>query len=370
MPPLLSFLPFSDHSPLTPVSIHCNVIASPVDFLKALVTSPFVLICLEHFFERWVYAIINAPIEATIIRPTNPDLISPEHGDKERTTAILGLRKKSPKFVQNGIAALFEFLGWSDGKIHTLPQSGSMATRADDHLDRDSVAINGRQIQSINPLGIDGPAIQGNEPTETVSIPMGSLNDVRPSSPFDSPPLSPTTSQASHNDGDPRIRITTRGNLVEMEVRLPPHVLSSHTEVAGSGPPTPIQRDIASPNPMRSPDMMPYHRVTQLSSEPSSMLGAICKAQIVSLASLPLKLVALRLVASHYLAGQQGAYSSRSVSDVFTIPSQLGWKSTGALISRLALCSMLELTIDLGLWGCQYLTVSWLGTRAFDWGTL
>lgn len=341
-----------------------------MDFLKAFVTSPFVLVCLEHFFERWVYAIINAPVEATIIRPTNPDLISPEHGERERTTAILGLRKKSPKFVQNGIAALFGFIGWSDSDISTSPQSGSMAVRADNLSSGDGVAVNGNQIQNINRLSIDAPAMPGTEATETVTVPISSVSEVRPFSPFGSPPLSPTTSQASHNDGDPRIRITTRGNLVEMEVRLPPHVLSSHTEVAGSGPPTPIQRDIASPSSMRFPGTMPYHRVTQLSSEPSSMLGAICKSQIVGIVSLPLKLVTLRLVASHYLAGQHGSCASRGVYDVFSIPSQLDWKHTGALMSRLALCSMLELAIDLGLWGCQYLTVSWLGVRAFDWGTL
>lgn len=99
------------------------------------------------------------------------------------------------------------------------------------------------------------------------------------------------------------------------------------------------------------------------------MLGSICKSQIVSLLCLPLRLVTLRLVASHYLAGHPEAAGSRRVHGVF-MPGEVDWASAGTLLSRLALCETLDLAINLSLWGCQYCTVLWMGTRVFDWGAL
>lgn len=351
------------------------MLASPTDLVKVVLTSPFVLVCVEHLFERWVYAIINAPIESTIIRPRNPDMISPEEGNKERTTAILGLRKNPPRFVRDTIVGFLRIIGWADADSSLDSQSVTNASYTQNLHHSDTTDVDGRQISNLNILqppvtlqhSLVGP---GTEPTETVTIPISSVSDVVPSSPPQSPPLSPTASQTSYNDGDPRIRITTRGDLVEMEVRLPPHVLSSHTEIAGSGPSTPVPRDLASPTPIRSPGLLLYHRVTQLSSEPSSMLGSICKAQIVSLVSLPLKLITLRLVASHYLGTRQELAGPRGVIGMFAWPKELDWTSSGALVSRLALCGTLELAIDLAIWSCQYCAVSWLGTRVFDWGTL
>jgi hypothetical protein len=374
LPSLKSFLPFSGQSPLLPISVHYSALASPSEFLLAFATSPFVFVCLEHYFERWVYAIVSTPIEATIIRPNNPDMISPEEGNRSRTAAILGLRKHSPEIVRNTIAKFLSFIGWGDPDF-VESRSFPIPSQAHDFQNSHATDVAGRRASNINIFPVPGvlqnsSAEPGIEVTETITVPISSLSEVAPFSPPPSPPLSPTASQTSHNDGDPRIRITTRGDLVEMEVRLPPHVLSSHTEVAGSGPPTPVPRDIASPTPLRSPGMLPYHRVTQLSTEPSLMIGSVCKAQIVSLVSLPLKLVTLRLVASHYLAGRQESAGSRGVLGALVLPSEVDWKSIGALVSRLALCGTLELAIDLTLWGCQYWTVQWLGTRVFGWGTL
>ncbi|KAF2441106.1 hypothetical protein P171DRAFT_499068 [Karstenula rhodostoma CBS 690.94] len=374
LPPLKSFIPFSGQSPLLPFSVSYNALATPTGFALSFLTSPFVVVCLEHLFERWVYAIINAPIETTILRPNNPDMISPEEGNRERTTSILGLRKQSPKIVRNTIAKFLSFIGWGDADS-TASRSFSIPSQAHDLQNNNTTEVGGRRVNNVSRLQIPGvlqssliePETEG---TETITVPISSLSELVSFSPQPSPPLSPTASQTSYNDGDPRIRITTRGDLVEMEVRLPPQVLSSHTEIAGSGPPTPVLRDIASPTLIRTPGVLPYHRVTQLSSEPSSMIGSICKAQIVSLVSLPLKLVTLRLVASHYLAGRQDFAGSRSVLGAFVLPSDVDWKSTGALVSRLALCGTLELAIDLTVWGCQYWTVLWLGTQVFDWGTL
>ncbi|KAK7184096.1 hypothetical protein DPSP01_001264 [Paraphaeosphaeria sporulosa] len=373
LPPLRSFLPFSRQSPLLPFSVNYSALASPMEFLLAFATSPFVFVCLEHLLECWVYAIINAPIQATILRPSNPDMISSEEGNRERTTSILGLRKQSPIIVGDTIARFIRFIGWGNVDV-TASQSISISSQAHGLQNSNAIEVGGRRASNVSRLQVPG-MLQGRlmetpEGPGTNTVPMSDLNEVLPFSPFPSPPLSPTASQTSHNDSDPRIRITTRGDLVEMEVRLPPQVISSHTEIAGSGPSTPVPRDIASPTPTRSPGLSPYHRVTQLSSEPSAMIGSICKAQIVSLVSLPLKLVTLRLVASHYLTSREEFAGSRSVLGAFVLPSEVNWKSTGVLLSRVALCGTLELAIDLSLWGCQYWTVLWLGTRVFDWGTL
>ena len=375
IPPLKSFVPLSGSSPLLPVSSHYSALASSADFFKALATSPFVWVCLGHFFERWVEAIIHAPIETTVIRPTNPDIISPDQGDKERAIAILGLRKKSPRFVRDGIVWLLEFMGWGDATQSKRLRSNSVGSRTHDHQESNGIEAGERHARNINSFDIpsvsrNALAVSETNVPGTITVPLSSLSEVLPDSQPASPILSPTTSQASHNDGDPRIRITTRGDLVEMEVRLPPHVLSTHTEVAASGPPTPVQRDIASPLPVRSSGMLPYHRVTQLSTEPSSMIATIVKAQVVSLVTLPLKTVVLRLVASHYLVGRQEHATSRSFYSAIALPREFDLSSFGALLSRLALCNMFELAIDLGLWGCQYLTVSYLGISTFGWGTL
>lgn len=322
---------------------------------------------------------MDATIETTIIRPTNPDMMSPDEGNKERTMAILGLRQKSPKWVQNGIAQLLGFVGWGYADVGVDARSSSLESHGcglPGQVYRGEWIEVG-EIDAHNTDNLETPSVARNvlvsleaEAAETVVVPISSLSEVVPFSPSGSPPLSPTVSEASHNDGDPRIRITTRGDLVEMEVRLPPHVLSSHTEVAGSGPPSPIQRDIGWPSPVRRPGMAPYHRVTQLSSEPSSMLGSVCKAQMVSLITLPVKLVTVRLVASHFVGGQPGHGGCWREYGGVGFPQRLDWGSIGALVSRLALCGMFELAIDLGLWGCQYWTVAWLGTRAFEWGSL
>ncbi|KAF9730549.1 hypothetical protein PMIN06_006580 [Paraphaeosphaeria minitans] len=373
LPPLKSFLPFSGQSPLLPFSVNHNPLASPTGFLLALATSPFVFVCLEHLLERWLYAIINAPIQATILRPDNPDMISPGEGNRERTTSILGLRKQSPNFVKNTIAKVIRFIGWGNADV-TASQPSLTSSQAHSLPNSDAIEVRGRRVSNVSRLQVpgmlQGRSIETREGPETVILPMSSLSEVLPFSPFPSPPLSPIVSQTSHNDSDPSIRITTRGDLVEMEVRLPPQVISSHTELAGTGRSTPVPRDVASPTPARSPGLSPYHRVTQLSSEPSSMIGSICKAQVVSLVSLPLKLVTLRLVASHYLASREEFAGSRVVLGAFVLPSEVDWKSIGALLSRLTLCGTLELAIDLSLWGCQYWTVMWLGTRLFDWGAL
>jgi len=355
---------------LLPFSTHYDASVSTFHLLKAALTSPFVFICIEHIYERWVYSAINEAIETAIIQPTNPDIPSPDDGTKARKTAILGLRIRSPPLVRDVINTLLTFLGWRESNNDPLKDATQeQATRWQGD---GTTGVDHAQVIDLARLELPLAHREAHVHQEGagVVIPVAPLSNVLPpparSSP---PPPSPTASQTSRDDNDPRIRITSREGIVEMEVRLPPLVLSSHTELAGSGTSTP-RHDAEASIPGRPLGTQPYHRVTQLSAEPAHMIGAIVKAQIVSWATLPLKLVTLRLVASHFITGRHGYVGPRRVHEPFPAMGDLTWSSIGVQVSRIALCGALELAIDLGLWGAQYLTVAYTGASSFGWGTL
>lgn len=365
----MSCIPFSSSSPLLPISAYHEAIASPAGLFKAILTSPFVIMCAHHFFERWLYSVINEPIETMIIHPTNPDIPSPAwDNSKNRTTTILGYHRRSPKFIRNALHRLLTFIGWAESTSTQDTQSLPITHEA--HEQHDQVSFQSGSAHVSNLSRPDVPRDSHEEPGDLTNEPNSTLSEVPRASAPASAPMSPTISQASHNDNDPRIRITTRGNLVEMEVRLPPHVISSQTELADSGPSTPGQDDVVSATPTQKAGVAPHHRVTQLSLEPAQMIGAICKTQIVGWVSLPLKMVTLRLVASHYLASRPDHAIPVGAFRTLLVPGDLTWSSLGVHLSRLALCGMTELAIDFVLWGIQYWTVTWFGTRAFDWGAL
>jgi hypothetical protein len=363
LPPAKSFIPFSVSSPLLPFSLHHDASSSILCFFKAALTSPFVFVCVEHLCERWVYSAVNEAIETAIIQPTNPDMPMADDGTKARKDAILGLRIRSPPTVRRAINNLLTFVGWREPD-HALPKRPTRSA---------TVTINNNQVTDLARLDIplahqeaQAPIALGDD--DEVIIPVASLTEVLSRPTLSSHPPSPIASQTSPEDSDPTIRITRREGIVEMEVRLPPHVLSSHTELAGSGTSTP-RRDLEATTPGRTPGTQPYHRVTQLSVEPAGMIGAVVKAQLVGWMTLPLKLLTLRLVASHYLAGHHGHVGSRRVVDPFSAMGDVSWPSVGTQVSRIALCGALELAIDLSLWGAQYLTVAYTGS-SFGWGAL
>ncbi|KAF2683534.1 hypothetical protein K458DRAFT_390149 [Lentithecium fluviatile CBS 122367] len=377
LPPAKTFVPFSAYSPLLPFSLYYDASASILHFTKAALTSPFVLVCLEHLYERWVYSAVNEAIETAVIQPTNPDIPSPDDGSKARKTAILGLRKRSPQLARMAIGKLLAFVGWgeTDAKPHEVNQRPTtQSLQRQDFGEGQTIEVGNNQVTNLNRLGVpfanqDAPVAPESRENADVAIPTISLSDaLLPATPPSLPP-SPTASQTSRDENDPRIRITSREGIVEMEVRLPPHILSSRSELAQSGPIT-SHRDIDPSTPGRTVEMLPFHRVTQLSTEPAQMIGAIVKAQLVSWVTLPLKIVTLRLIASHYLAGRHGYVGSRRVLQPFPTTSDLDWPSIGVQVSRIALCGALELVIDLCLWGVQYLAVAYTGANTFSWGTL
>ncbi|KAF2788381.1 hypothetical protein K505DRAFT_255683 [Melanomma pulvis-pyrius CBS 109.77] len=374
-----AFIPFSKWSPIkpfllypvvsatTPTSVMGKFMVGLKAGIMAPLTSPLVFLVLEHFLEQWIYAAIQEATDTTIIHPNNPDLMPPDDGIKYRAAAMVGPRKKSPSVIRNTINNILVAIGWG-----TVPSSEATDGQPSQAIPTTGVEVpqnlevGGRQVTNINRLqlplahpssssDVNGLIVPFNLSGEVVSLPT---------------PPSPTASEASQDDSDPRIRITSREGIVEMEVRLPPHVLATHADISGTTPGSPNQRNIASPIPVGNAETQTYHRVTQLSTEPSQMIGAIFKSQIVGWATMPLRLVTLRLVAGHFVASNPGHIALRHV--LAPLPSVHDWslRSVGLLLSRVALCGAVEVAIDLGLWGIQWMVVQWMGKSFFGWGTL
>lgn len=363
LPPWSSLNPFSSSSPLRPFSLYYNASGSITDCIKAALTSPVVLLCVGHSIERWVYACVYEAVEASIIRPDKPDIPSRDVNGKDRALTVLGLRRESPPLIRNAIHKVLELLGWASP---LAPNS----TERNGPNDYQAIDVGGTQVTNATPLDLPVVQMENESATEpldadVITIPIDAIEDLMLST---TPPGSATG--LDQNENDPRIRITSREGIVEMEVRLPSRIVSTHTELAeaigsqrGHGAAGPLDQGLSSGG-------NPYHRVTQLSCEPAQMISAMVRAQLVGLAMLPIRMVTLRMIALHYLAGQ-GRYtgSQRAVSAV-GFPSSFSWQGVGVQLSRVALCGALEVTIDLGLWGLQYLAITKFGQSLFGWGAL
>jgi hypothetical protein len=379
-----SFIPFSSWSPIRPLSLQHGVSrATVVDIFNATMTSPLVFVLAGHFVERWVYAVIFEAIETTVIHPNNPDLSSPDDGVKNKASVILGLRQKSPQFIRNTINDFLVAIGWGDplqaGETEEHRRESGTSV---EHDVIESIEVGDNEITNITRLEI--PVVDSTVPLDTANananmaeapvpepepvpvyrVPMADDGNV---------PVSPTASEPSQNADDPRIRITSRERIVEMEVRFP-HVVSTDTVIAGNGSSS-SGGHVTSLDPAeRIPQV--YHRVTQLSTEPAQMIGAICKAQVVGWAVLPFKLVTFRLIASHYLSRFDSQSTGSIDMPLYRVLSplaelrDLSWTSCGLMLSRLALCSALEVAIDLALWQIQWSTVTHIGKKSFGWGAL
>ena len=363
LPSWRSFLPFSSQSPLMPFSIYHSTSGTAVDIVRAVLTSPVVMVIADHFYERWIYSAIFEAVESFIIRPDNADIESPDAVSKDRATSILGLQRRSPPLVRSAINKLLVFLGWCEPDV--VPGTGLAPSVANaEH----GIEVAGTRITDLAPIEIPVSRIERQTTdgtTEgTVTVPIDFLDDLmRPTTP-------PTPTTSDHDENDPRIRITSREGIVEMEVRLPPRVISSHSELLDVQPTSSSHNQLTSRNTHHRASPPSHHRVTQLSTEPSQMIGAIVKSQLVGWAVVPFKLVVLRLVASHYLAGQKGHGAALRFVEPFPNLNDISLRSIGIGMSRVALCSALELAIDLSLWSVQYLAVTTVGKTVFDWGAL
>ncbi|CAE7178125.1 hypothetical protein P3342_002029 [Pyrenophora teres f. teres] len=365
LPQWSSFNPFSSSSPLRPFSLYYNASDSVMDCIKAALTSPVVILCVGHSIERWVYACVYEAVESAIIRPDNPDECSRDVSGKDRALTVLGLRRESPPLVRNSIHKVLELVGWASPRTSQRTQS----TQRSGPNDAQTINVGGTRVTNAAPLNL--PVVQMETPPATepceadvITIPIDAIEDLMRST---TPPGS--TTGLDQDENDPRIRITSREGIVEMEVRLPSRILSTHTDVAeaigsqrGHGAVEPLDQDHFPGN--------PYHRVTQLSCEPAQMISAMVRAQIVGLAMLPIRMVTLRMIALHYIAGRGRYTGPHGAVGTVGFPGRFSWQEVGVQLSRVALCGALEVTIDLGLWGLQYLAITKFGQSLFGWGTL
>ncbi|KAF2876841.1 hypothetical protein BDV95DRAFT_238840 [Massariosphaeria phaeospora] len=359
-----AFIPFSRWSPITPFSLDWSLsVNSVMENAKTAMSSPLLIFLLWRFLEQSVYIAANEVIIDTVINPGNLEHATLGQSPKNRSSSIHNWRSQSPTLFQNAINSVLLAIGW--GEELPVPSTHTEASVAQ------SIEVGGTQVMNVNRLQLPEVRSSSHEPDEgsdvnTALAVVSSPNNVLPPT-----PSSPTASEASQEDyNDPRIRITSREGMVEMEVRLPPQVIFSHTEVSGTGPATPTRPHIPSPVPVHFLATEKYYRVTHLSLQPSKMIGAVCKVQILRWAMLPLELVMFRLFACHYLASRRGYVGPYRVLDPFLNLRDVNLRSVGALISRVALCGTLEVAIDLALWGCQYMAVTWVGQKYFAWGTL
>ncbi|KAL5121821.1 hypothetical protein ACEQ8H_000036 [Pleosporales sp. CAS-2024a] len=350
-----SLNPFSTSSPLWPFSAYYDASASSAGFAKAFVTSPAVVLCGQHLLERCIYDLINEAVDASVICPDNADIVSASADDKHRMMKALVLRRPSPPLVRQVIEKLIRALGW--GTVSELGEDSSQLS--EDGLPEIEMAAT--RVTNVRPLELgiaQAPAHYRDEELDGVAMP-GVVQDEleRPRT-----PVTPTTRL---DDTGPRIRITSREDVVEMEVRLPQPVLSGHGEVGDGGACARTGR-VAS----HVGGNGPHHRVSHLSLEPSDKISAILKAQVVGFVVLPLRLVALRLVASHYLRGQGGGVDGGGA--VVALPgfTRMSLRSIGVQVSRVALCSMFGSAVDLSLWVAQYAACVYVGKQVFGWGSL
>lgn len=362
LPYLKTLVPFSATSPTVPFSLFYDPTTSVSNLLRAALTSPLTLMCAGHFFERWMYGMVNEALDSAVIRPKNLDIDGHEAHTKDRVNTILGLRQHSPPLVRKAIMGVLSTLGWAapyyDLETYDEPRLGQI------------IEVGGTTVSNVTPielavaqqevhvafdtLDMESPVIQAAAVTE--------LEHPRS-------PTSPIASDMRHDDDDPRIRITNRDGIVEMEVRLPPRVISSRTEAADAIAPSQDSQLPHSRHDTLSSTNLPYYRVSELSLQSSRMLSTIVKAQLVGMAMLPVKAVVLRLIASHYLASHGNTGSPRAVIPLLNL-NDLSWRSVGVQLSRLALCNALETAIGLSVWGLQYALSVSIGKRQFGWGTL
>ncbi|KAF2201857.1 hypothetical protein GQ43DRAFT_414941 [Delitschia confertaspora ATCC 74209] len=360
LPPWRAFIPFSSSSPIRPVSMPAMLTsATIVDILKATTASPLLFLCFEHFVARWVYATISEAVESSMITQPHPD----------RPKLASRTRRRSPLYMRNVINLLLCKLGW--GQPFQVKTSGH--NQGEQALTPDLVEPTPGQAAEVGELQINGlTPLYIPSATETQVV-LGDGTPTRPSTPILSShplleaqleftsPISQDHHTSNQDEDEPSIRITSReGDVHHLEVRLPARFLARHDRSSFL-----FQKERST------------HRVTQLSSEPAQMLSAMVKAQIVTWVTLPLKIITLRLIAEHYLAGQSPGASGlgrRAIRPwAFGGPggmNQISMRDVGVFISRVVLSGSIETVIDLGLWGCQWAVVTWIGQRYFCWGRI
>lgn len=365
LPPWSAFNPFSETSPFTPLSRHYDVSTSPIELYKVLLTSPAILECAGQLLERWMYAKIFEAVESSVICPDNPDVASPDLHNRYRILTTLGLRQPSPPSVRKAIRRLMVAIGWGTPLESREASTELIHQRAQPLAQPQgrTVDVAGTTVRDVAPLDLPVAQHDTNSGLDNLDedvMLVAAVNELeRPMT-----PVSPSASILQHDTDDPRIRITSREGIVEMEVRLPPRTISTHTEVADALGSVQVHLEDALTRHER-----PHHRVSKLSLLPADKISSIVKAHLVGIAVLPLRLVVMRLVAAHYLGGAGTAGSARTALPIPRI-WDLSLHPIGTQVSRLALSNVLHVAIELSMWGLQYVLALNLGKSLFGWGDL
>lgn len=144
----------------------------------------------------------------------------------------------------------------------------------------------------------------------------------------------------------------------------PEQMVSSRTSSADEGDSAASdERHVGPASPKR-------YRVTNLSMGPASMIGSIITEQLIKWTLLSVHITTIRVLASHYLRSQgiPIPYGRRLFPSPYL--RNIGLRSIGITLSRLALCSALEVAFKLSLWGCQWALTVFVGKTWFSWGKL
>lgn len=334
LPSWRSLIPFSAASPLWAFLPGQNLSDLTIfQILTSVVLSPVFLICLTNEVERMLYRRIHDAIETSVLRPDNPDMVF--HDPSSRRTS------PTPSALQKIISKVMAVIGWGkpirkEDATESQPPDVQPVDAQQTGNDGDSTAIDTNRIEPST------RTVTGTQESDTGW------------------PLSPTVSNTSHDANDPRIRITSRGGIVEMEVQLPSRVISSYAETMESSP------DSGNFGPLPSATQRPqtFHRVTALSNRPAASLSAMLSVHLVELVLLPLKFLTVRSIATYSLAGPRPL----STSPVF--PNEWNLGSFCIFMSRLGMCGALELAIHLGVWGLEWVAVTQSGRMLFGYGDL
>lgn len=325
------FLPFSSWSPLRFCSLRAGLsVNTLLGNLDALLVLPAVWLYVHGDLLERLSTFYRVAIERTIFCPEDP-------GDE--MAADITFDSQPPSLVIHTgtklLAKLFTTLGWGrpfESRYNPISQW---------RFYRSSEVGTGR-ITNLNRLDI--PAAH---------------SAVRP--------ITTGTTGSSQDDVEPIPRApSSPGNEGVMEAfpeQNAPSLTSSTDEVDS---PTSPERRVASPHLIEAVSPMCY-RVTSLAKGPTDMLRLITQEQLVRWTLLPIQIVVIRLIASHYLRsqGKRVLYPNRLL---FVGMHRQGLRSIGIMLSRVALCSALEVAFKLGLWGCQWAVTRFVGRKWFSWG--
>lgn len=368
LPTLTSLNPWSASSPLSPRSIHYDASAVVVKCISAFLTSPVMLLSAERFANRLVSVYIHEAIDTSVLRPRIAELPLELAEDKELAVNRFG-RRQSPPMIRNLINRVMTCMGWGRPLKTVDVKSQQGIPRPNGHR----IQVGSTEVDHVHPLempAVRDPAIST---AEVVGADVETTRNGATNGPHrPATPPTPGRHAVDAADDDPRIRITSREGMVEMEVRLPSRVLSTHTEVAEGSASEPGNRTTAFHEdlPMSESDDEPHYHFTLLSTELARMIGAMVEAQLIGLALLPLQVMTYRVVARHYLGSGKAQGMVAHHARAFVEPKTLTWRGVGSHVSRIALCAAVEFAIDLGLWGVQYVAVTFVGRECYGWGTL